>query len=193
MKQGMTKIAAAAALLALAACTTTPAPTATVSQQQQAVNLGIDATLGTLYATVPGSQELAHRARGILVFPKTYAAGLVLGGEYGNGALRVDGRTAGYYATTGVSLGLQAGAESRGLVFMFLTQAALDRFLAGDGWTAGVDASVAVARSGSNGTVDLTNPSAEVAAFALTNSGLMAAVNLESTKVKKLDVPVALQ
>jgi lipid-binding SYLF domain-containing protein len=147
---------------------------------------GIDATLATLYSSVPGSREVAGKALGILVFPKTYAAGLVVGGEHGRGALQIEGRTVGYYATSGISFGLQAGAESRGLVFMFMTRDALARFQAGDGWTAGVDARVAAAKSGANGSVDFTNPKADVAAFALTNQGLMVAADLESTKVRKL-------
>jgi hypothetical protein len=107
--------------------------------------------------------------------------------------VQVRDQTVGYYQTTGLSLGLQAGAESRALVFMFMTQEALDRFLTSKGWTAGVDASVAVLKAGANGTLDTRSATAAVNAFALTNSGLMAAANVEGTRVSKLDLPVPLR
>jgi lipid-binding SYLF domain-containing protein len=186
----MATASVAAALAILAGCTTNAGPSSTLSQQKQTVDDGVDETMATLYSSVPGSRELARKASGILVFPKVYAAGPLVGGEYGLGALEIDGGTVGYYKTTGLSLGLQAGAESRGLVFMFMTRNALDRFLAGNGWAAGVDASVALVKVGANGTLDTTSATADVAAFALTNSGLMAAANIEGTKVTKLDFAV---
>jgi lipid-binding SYLF domain-containing protein len=81
---------------------------------------------------------------------------------------------------------LQAGAESKALVFMFMTQDALDRFLNGDGWTAGVDASVAVVKFGANGTLDTNTATSAVNAFALTNAGLMAGATVDGTKVSRL-------
>jgi lipid-binding SYLF domain-containing protein len=183
----------AAALLLLAGCTTNMGSGASLGQQETAIDNGVEATLATLYASVPGSRELARKANGILVFPRVVTAGLVVGGDYGRGALQVRDQTIGYYQTTGLSLGLQAGAESRGLVFMFMTQEALDRFLTSKGWTAGVDASVAVLKAGANGTVDTRSATAAVNAFALTNSGLMAAANVEGTRVSKLDLPIPLR
>jgi lipid-binding SYLF domain-containing protein len=93
----------------------------------------------------------------------------------------------GYYKTTGISVGLQAGAQSKALVFMFMTQDALDRFRSGSGWTAGADASVALLKVGANGTLETPGPAAAVLAFALTNDGLMAAATLDGTKVSKLE------
>lgn len=178
---------AAAAFLLLAGCTTNRGPSATPVEQEQRIDNGVDATMSTLYSSVPGSRELAGKARGILVFPRVLAAVLVIGGEYGRGALQVGGRTVGYYKTTGVSVGLQAGAQSKALVFMFMTQDALDRFLSGDGWTAGADASVALLKVGANGTLDTSGANAAVMAFALTNEGLMAAATVDGTKVSKLE------
>jgi len=176
----------AAAFLMLAGCTTNRGPSATAVEQEQRIDDGVDATMATLYTSAPGARELAGKARGILVFPRVLTAGLVVGGEYGRGTLQVDGRTVGYYKTTGVSLGLQAGAESKALVFMFMTQDALDRFLSGNGWTAGADASVALLKVGANGTVETSGTTAAVMAFALTNDGLMAAATVDGTKVSRL-------
>ena len=174
------------AVLTFAACTTNHGPSATPTEAERAIDEGVDTTMATLYSSVPGSKELAGKARGILVFPKVFDAGLVVGGEHGRGALRVDGRTAGYYQTTSLSLGLQAGAQSKSLVFMFMTQGALDAFVRSSGWTAGADASVALAKLGANGVLDAPSGSAEVTAFALANEGLMAAATVDGTKISKL-------
>ena len=89
---------------------------------EHTIDSGADATLTALYAKVPGSAELAGKARGILVFPEVFDAGVVVGGEYGRGALRVGGRTIGYYKTSSVTLGVQVGAQSRALVLMFMNR-----------------------------------------------------------------------
>lgn len=177
-------IAAGAALFS--GCTTNIGATSSPEQKKAEIDKGADATLAMLYSTVPGSQELARKARGILVFPKIYAAAFGLGGEYGEGALRIGGRTVDYYSTAGASYGFQAGAQSKALVMMFMTQQALDKFRASEGWTAGADASVVVMKTGAQGTVDTTSVSADVHAFPLTNAGLMAGVSIDGNKVSKL-------
>ena len=179
--------ATALAFLLLAGCTTNRGPSASAAEQEQRIDNGVETTMATLYSSAPGSRELAAKARGILVFPRVLAAGLVVGGEYGRGALQVGGRTRGYYRMTGLSVGLQAGAQSKALVFMFMTQDALDRFVSGSGWTVGADASVALLKLGANGTVDSSGTTSGVIAFALTNEGLMAGATVDGTKVSKLE------
>lgn len=98
---------------------------------------------------------MASKARGILVFPKLYSATFGIGGEYGEGALRVgSGRTADDDRSTSVSFGFQAGARSRALIFMFMTDAAPNKFHACSGWTAGVDGAVTLAKMGAQGQLD---------------------------------------
>lgn len=178
-------IAAGAALFS--GCTTNIGATSSPAQKKAEIDKGADATLAMLYSTVPGSRELAGKARGILVFPKIYAAAFGIGGEYGEGALRVGGRTVDYYSTAAASYGFQAGAQSKALVMMFMTPQALDKFRASKGWTAGADASVVVMKTGAQGTVDTTSVSADVSAFPLTNAGLMAGVSVDGSKVSKLE------
>ena len=190
---------AASALLAFGGCSTT-ASTSTAAtgnpvtgtgpitaDKQREIAAGYNATLDRLYETTPGSRELVAKARGVLVFPKVYAAGFVVGGEYGEGELRAGSMSAGYYRTTTASLGLQIGAQSRSLVFLFLTQDALDKFRAGNGWAGGVDASVAVLKVGANGAVDVNAARAPTVAFVMTNAGLMANLNVEGTKVTRIE------
>ncbi|WDD90378.1 twin-arginine translocation pathway signal (plasmid) [Burkholderia sp. FERM BP-3421] len=183
-----TSAAALALGLGTAGCTTT---TTSDSQNGQAgkrhsIDAGVDSTLTRLYGTANGSRELVHRARGVLTFPSVVDAGFIVGGQYGEGSLRVDGRTTGYYSTVTGSIGFQAGMQSRAIVFLFMTEESLARFRSVDGWSAGGDASVAVLKVGANGDIDTSSASNQVDAFVLTNSGLMAGVSLQGTKVTRL-------
>lgn len=184
-----TASALAFAGLALAGCTTTgtPARTSDASVRGE-INQGIDSTLSRLYAQVKGSRELVAKANGVLVFPNVLAAGFVVGGEYGKGALRVHGAHAGYYSVGSVSVGFQAGAQSKAVIILFMTHDALEKFRNSSGWTAGADASVAVMRVGANGEIDTATANNPVDAFVLTNAGLMANLNLEGTKISKLNL-----
>ena len=186
---------AAAALivgsLALTGCTTTPDKpdnAATNASKRQSIDASVDATLSRMYSTVKGSRELVAKSRGVLVFPEVIQAGFIVGGQSGNGALRVGGSTVGYYNTSSLSVGLQAGAQSKAVVFLFMTQDALDSFRKSDGWSAGADASVAVVKVGANGAVDSNTATAPVEVLVLTNAGLMGDLSVNGTKVTKLNI-----
>jgi lipid-binding SYLF domain-containing protein len=185
-----TSAALAGGSLALAGCTTTGFGSRNSAAQNAAkrsqIDADVDATLARLFNTVDGSRELIGRSRGVLVFPSVIQAAFWVGGQYGTGALRVDGRTAGYYSTTGGSFGLQIGAQSKAIIFAFMTQEALDHFVNSQGWSAGADATVALATVGANGKIDTSTATSPVEAFVLTNAGLMAGVSLDGTKVSRL-------
>ncbi|MBJ9683387.1 BPSL1445 family SYLF domain-containing lipoprotein [Burkholderia multivorans] len=185
------KLAAALVVgsLALTGCTTTPDKpdnAATNASKRQAIDSSVDATLSRLYSTVKGSRELVAKSRGVLVFPEVLQAGFIVGGQSGNGALRVGGSTVGYYNTSSLSVGLQAGAQSKAIVFLFMTQQALDEFRTSEGWAAGAGASVALVKMGANGAVDTNTATAPVQVIVLTNAGLMGDVSINGTKVTKL-------
>ena len=139
-----------------------------------------------LYAISPSNRQLVADAAGVLVFPRAVSAGLVVGGEIGNGELRVKDRHAGYYRTTSASVGLQAGAQSKALVFLFTNADSLRRFQDSKGWSVGADASVALLKVGANGEIDINSARAPVVAFALTNMGLMANLSVEGTKITRI-------
>lgn len=160
----------------------------TPEQHRRDIDSNADATLSRLYEQVRGSRELTAKARGLLIFPSILAAGLVVGGEYGEGVLRTGGRSQAYYRAASGSFGFQAGAQSKAVVIVFLTQEALDKFRNSNGWTAGVDGSVALLKIGANGEVDTTTIKNDVAAFALTNAGLMYNLTIEGTKVTRMDL-----
>ena len=185
-----TSAALATAGLGLAGCTTTSPSSSSSSavnaSKRDTINAGVDSTLSRLYTNVNGSRELVAKARGVLVFPSVISAGFWVGGQYGEGALRVGGRTAGYYSTVAGSFGLQIGAQSKALIFLFMTQDALDKFRNSDGWSAGADASVALVKMGANGAIDTTTATKPVEVIVLTNAGLMADVSLQGTKISRI-------
>jgi lipid-binding SYLF domain-containing protein len=185
-----TTIAALAlAGMALGGCTTTTgAAKADSAAVRTEIEQGSHETLERLYREVKGSRELVRKANGVLVFPRVIAAGLVVGGEYGKGVLRTGADTVNYYSVASVSVGFQAGAQSKAVVILFMTRDALDKFRASKGWTAGVDGSVALLKVGANGEIDTATANNPVQALVLTNAGLMANLNLEGTKISKLDL-----
>ena len=178
----------ATGLLAAGCTTTRPSAGPDREARRSEIDSAADGTLNRLYSSVRGAQDLGDRALGILVFPRVLSAALGVGGEYGDGVLRMaGGRPQGYYRLVAGSLGLQAGAQSQGIVLMFLSQDALDRFIASKGWTIGADAAVSVARIGADGQVDSNTIRQAVVGFAMTNAGLYAGVKLDGGKITRLD------
>jgi lipid-binding SYLF domain-containing protein len=172
---------------AVAGCTTTGlhdkgSPVA----ERTDLNAGVDATLSKLYDSAPESRQLVARAAGVLVFPSVLSVSFGVGAEHGNGALRVHGKTVGYYDTTAGSIGFQAGAQSKAIVVLFMTPDSLAKFRNANGWTAGVDATVAVADVGANGSIDTNTIKQPVVGFVLNNAGLMAGVSLQGSKISKI-------
>lgn len=175
--------------LTLAACTTTlPQEGGTSSEKRQDINSRADAALDRLYDNATEARDLVQRAQGVLIFPRVLSASFVVGGEHGEGVLRVNGQNSGYYTTTSGSIGFQAGAQSKAIIILFMTQEALDHFRNSNGWTAGADATVAVANIGANGRIDTNTMNEPIIAFAMTNAGLAAGVSLNGTKIEPLEL-----
>lgn len=187
-RHALAAVAVGVSALAISACTTTvPRESQTGVEKRDSINERADAALKRLYDVAPNSRELVSQAKGVLIFPRVIGGGLVVGVEHGDGVLRVNGQNKGYYSTSSGSIGLQAGAQSKAIVMVFRTQEALDKFLASSGWTAGVDATVAVANIGANGALDLNTIREPIVGFVMTNVGLMAGVSLEGTKINRID------
>lgn len=150
------------------------------------IDAEVDAALATFKKEIGAADELLAKSDGVLVFPKVIKAGLGIGGEYGEGALRIGGKTADYYSTAAASIGLQIGAQAKTVVILFLQQEALDKFRASSGWEAGVDGSIAVVKTGAGGSIDTTNIKDPIIGFILDQKGLMANITLEGAKMTKI-------
>ena len=151
------------------------------------IDAAVNEAIATFKKEVNGSEVFLRHATGLLVFPKVYKAGFGVGGEYGEGALRVGGKTVDYYKTFGGSFGLQLGAQAKTIVIAFMTKDALQKFSNSSGWKVGVDGSVALVDIGAGKTIDTANIKDPVVGFVFGSKGLMYNLTLEGTKFTKMD------
>ena len=145
------------------------------------------AALQQLYATVPAAKAIGAKAKAILVFRKVTKAGLGIGGQYGEGALMRDGKVVGYYTTTGLSTGLQAGAQTYGYAMFFMNEAALQALLGTEGFEVGVGPSVVVMDEGKAKSTTTTTMNDDVYAFIFGQKGLMAGLGIQGNKITKFN------
>ena len=153
----------------------------------QEINASVNACLDRFYKQVKGGKELAGKAKGVLVLPGVVKAGLIVGGEYGEGALRVGGKTVSYYNLAAGSVGFQIGGEAKDIIMMFMTDAALKQFQASKGWEVGVDGNVAIVNIGGGERVDFTKMNDPIIAFVFDVKGLMADISLKGAKLTKVE------
>ena len=136
---------------------------------------------------VNGAEVFLNQAAGYLVFPRVIKAGLGIGGETGEGALRVGGKTIEYYRITSGSIGFQAGAQSRSMVIAFMTKDSLEEFRRSNGWRAGIDGSVALIDIGAGKTIDSQNVRDPVVGFIFGSAGLMYNLTFEGTRFTRVN------
>jgi lipid-binding SYLF domain-containing protein len=146
-----------------------------------------DRALKSLLETNEGARALADRAKGVLIFPSIIKGGFLVGGAYGEGALRVGGRTAGYYRSVAASYGLQIGAQSFSYALFLMTDGALDYLNESKGWEIGVGPSVVVADEGFGKKASTTTLQAEIYAFIFAQEGLMAGLGIEGSKITRIN------
>lgn len=180
--------ASVAGLSVIGACTTTTPGGSDPAARRQAIDANADAALARLYSQIKGSQELVNTARGVLTFPSFVSAGFIVGAASGQGVLREGGKTTGYYRMTEGSVGLLAGAQSQAVFILFMTPQALAQFKASKGWTAGVDASIALVQVGATAQIDTKTAQQPVTGFVMTNTGLMANLSLNGSRITPLDL-----
>lgn len=152
-----------------------------------ALNRSADQAVQDFRQQVNGADVFLNQAAGYLVFPKVYKGGIGVGGETGEGVLRVGGSPVGYYRLAAGSVGFQLGAQAKSIVIAFMTREALDRFRNSEGWRVGVDGSVALIDIGAGKTIDSDNVRDPVVGFIYGSMGLMYNLTLEGTKFTKID------
>ena len=170
----------AAALLLLAV---TPA----VAASREELDAAVREAVNELYKHSSAAKELAARSAGMLVFPKVIKGGIGIGGEYGEGALLVGGKTTAYYNIAAGSIGFQLGVQQKSQVILFMNQRELDKFGNSEGWKAGVDGSVALATLGAGGQIDTETSKKPIIGFIFSNKGLMYNLTFEGSKITKID------
>ena len=161
--------------------------TAAHAASAKEIDIKVNSALKRFKKDVDGATEFLREAKGVLVFPEVIKAGIGIGGEYGEGALRIGGKTQAYYSTAAASVGFQLGAQTKSVILVFLEQSALNKFRGSDGWEVGVDGSVALVELGAGGTIDSTVADQPIVAFVFGQKGLMYNLTLEGSKFTKLE------
>jgi lipid-binding SYLF domain-containing protein len=159
--------------------------TASHAASAREINRGVNTALDQFSAQVQGGSEFLKVAKGVMVIPNIVKAGLGVGGEYGEGAMKIEGKTVDYYALSGGSIGFQAGAEKVNLVLIFMQEQALKKFRESSGWKAGVDGTITFIDKGKEISIDTTNIKDPIVGF-FGQRGLMASISVEDAKFTKI-------
>ena len=149
------------------------------------IDAGVDEAIVIFEKEVKDGKSFLASSKGMLVFPRVIKGGAGFGGEYGEGALRVAGKTADYYSMLQGSFGLQLGGEIKTVVIVFLDEEVLKHFQESEGWKAGVDGSVSLVTLGTGGTIDTQTIKDPIVGFVLGQKGLMYNLSFEGTKFSK--------
>ena len=161
-------------------------PASSYAASATEIDVDVNEALKIFRADVNGAEVFLDQAAGILVFPRVIKIGIGIGGETGEGALRIGGKTVDYYRTSAGSIGFQLGAQAKSIVIAFMTKDSLDKFRNSSGWKVGVDGSVALIDIGAGKAIDTGNIKDPVVGFVFNSKGLMYNLTLEGSKFSKL-------
>ncbi|MCU0599703.1 MAG: lipid-binding SYLF domain-containing protein [Desulfobacterales bacterium] len=181
MKRRLLKMAALVVLMMLVVYPLAFAGTA------QEIDRDADSALQKLYDSTPAAKELAKVAKGILIFPDIVKGGLIIGGQYGEGALRINGKTTGYYNSVAASYGLQAGVQKFGYALFFMTDSSLEYLKKSEGWEIGVGPTLVVVDEGVAKSLTTTTAKSDIYAFFFSQEGLMAGIGIQGSKITKVE------
>jgi len=158
-----------------------------IAKTAREIDVGVDVAIERFYKQVKGAKEFVKSSKGMLVMPNVIKGALIVGGEYGEGALRINGETVGYYNTISGSIGFQIGAQAKDIILLFMTDEVLKQFRASSGWEAGVDGNVALITIGAGERADTTTSKDPIVGFVFDAKGLMADISLKGAKFTKLN------
>ena len=142
--------------------------------------------LMVFYKEVNGGKKFLDNAKGYVIFPDVKEAGFFLGGKYGEGALRVNGVTKGYYSITSASMGFQMGAQQYSLVIAFTTDHALKTFMRDDDWETEIDVNIALAEYNAEEEADDVDFGSNMVGFVFDSEGMMGNFSFEGTRFERI-------
>ena len=166
----------------LAACTNS-----TINQNSSELNQRVDIARSEMFRTVPGAEQLASQAAGVLIVPDVTQAGLFFGGSYGEGALLIGEAKVGYFTYAAASIGPQIGVSQYNHALFFMTQETLTRFRYSDGWQLGVDAEFTTPEEAGSLGVTTTTINLPVYALVYGQQGLIVGATLEGGKYSRVN------
>jgi lipid-binding SYLF domain-containing protein len=151
------------------------------------IDASADAAMDRFYKQVKGAKEVVRQAKGMLVLPNVKKGALIVGGEYGQGAMRIGGKTVEYYSMISGSIGFQIGGQAKDIIIAFNSGEALKKFRDSKGWEAGVDGNVALVTLGAGESAISAMSKDPIVAFVFDVKGLIADMSIRGAKFNKLD------
>ena len=152
------------------------------------IDASADAVMDRFHKQVKDSKDVVKNAKGMLVFPSVKKGALIIGGEYGKGALRIGGKTVDYYRMISGSVGFQIGGQAKDIIIAFMSTEALKKFRNSKGWEAGADGNIALITIGAGETAMSAMNKNPIVAFVFDVKGLIADMSLKGAKFTKLDM-----
>ena len=152
------------------------------------IDASADAAMDRFYKLVKDGKDVVAKSKGMLVLPNVKKGAFIVGAEYGQGAMRIGGKTVEYYSMGAGSLGAQIGGQSRDIIIAFMTSETLKKFRASSGWEAGVDGGVTMVNVGAGESAITAMANEPIVAFVLDAKGLMLDVSMKGAKFNKLDM-----
>jgi lipid-binding SYLF domain-containing protein len=164
-------------------------PNLSLAQSSRAseINRSVTQALTTLDKNTPGARALADKAVGVLVFPSIVKGGFIIAGQFGDGALRKNGKTVAYYRSLAASYGFQAGIQAFGYVLFFMDDASLQYLDNSAGWELGTGPSLVVLDAGFGKVLSTTTLQKGVYAFIFDQKGLMGGIGIQGSKITRIN------
>ena len=153
------------------------------SDSRETIDTKGDLALQRLAQHWPASAELLEQASGVLIFPDVVKVGFGVGGQYGEGVLRVGGEPISYFSTAGASFGLQLGTEYKSEVILFMTPKTLAEFRNSHGWNVSADSAVMIMDSNDAAGQDIASAEQQIIAFIFSNQGVVGNLTLAGSKI----------
>jgi lipid-binding SYLF domain-containing protein len=173
----------AAAVVVVAAFTLLSGP----AFAEDSFHADANAALQKLYESEPVAKMISEKAKAVLVFPSIVKAGFIVGGQYGEGVLLMNGKLIAHYNSVAASYGLQAGVQSFGYALFLMSDNALQYLDKSDGWELGVGPSIVIVDKGKAKSLTTTTLKDDVYAFIFDQKGLMAGLGIQGSKITKLE------
>lgn len=164
--------------------------TLTFADSAREIEADSNEALEEFYMEVSGAKKFLANVKGYLVFPEVKEAGFFLGGKYGEGILRVAGKTKSFHSITSASMGFQMGVQKYALVIAFTSEDALQRFIRenedDDEWDGKMDLGMAMAEWNLEEELDDIDFGSNMVGFVFDSTGLMGNFSMEGTKFERI-------
>ena len=154
---------------------------------EDAITTDANAALQQLYSSELVAKMIGEKAKAVLVFPNIVKAGFIVGGQYGEGVLFINGKFVAHYNSVAASYGLQAGVQSFGYALFLMNDKAIEYLSKSDGWEIGVGPSIVIVDKGVAKTLTTTTLKDDVYAFIFDQKGLMAGLGIQGSKITRLE------